>query len=129
LYSWNLAGANESALLAAFGAESLNLQEVALHLRFEMALNIFGYFFHQTQIDFFNFATFAADEVVMMSGFNIMAYEIAQLAVFIRSSKKNPATSKTVQNSINRGQADAFELLLQPGLHFKGIKEAPAFEK
>jgi hypothetical protein len=63
----------------------------------------------------------------MMPRFNVMAYEIAQLTIVIRGGKENSATGETFQNSINRWQANALKLLLQPGLHLKGIEQAPAF--
>ena len=49
-----------------------------------MAFDVSGHFVHQAQIDLGDLATLLADEVMMMFGLNVMANEIAQLAVFVR---------------------------------------------
>ena len=102
---------------------------MALHFRFEMAFDVFGYLFHQAQINLLDLAAFLADEVMMMSRFNVMADEIAQLAVFVRGGQKNPATGKPLQYPVNRGKPNTLELLLQACLHLEWIKQAPAFEE
>jgi hypothetical protein len=45
---------------------------MALHLRFEMAFDVFGYLFHQKQINRLALAAFLADDAMMMSRFNVI---------------------------------------------------------
>jgi hypothetical protein len=102
---------------------------MTFHLRFEMASDVFGYFFHQTQVDFLDLAAFAANEVVMMPRFDVPANVISFFLIFIRGSQQNPAPGQTVQNPINRGQANTSELFLQFCLHLQRVKQTAAFQK
>ena len=102
---------------------------MTFHLRFEMASDVFGHFFHQTQVDFLNLAAFAANEVVMVARFDVPANVISFFLIFIRGGQQNPAPGQTVQNPVNRGQSNTSELSLQFRLHLQRVKQAAAFQK
>ena len=102
---------------------------MTFHLRFEMASDVFGYFFHQTQVDFLDLAAFAANEVVMMPRFDVPANVISFFLIFIRGGQQNPAPGQTVQNPVYRGQPNTSELFLQFCLHLQRVKQTAMFQK
>ena len=96
----------------ASGAQALNLQEMALHCRFEAALDEFRDFLHQAQIDFSNLPALATDKMVMVLRFDVPANKIAEVPVFVGCGHEYSATGQTFQDSVDCWQSNAFELLL-----------------
>jgi len=102
---------------------------MTFHLRIEMASDVFGHFFHQTQVNFLDLAAFAANEMVVMPRFDVPANVISFSLIFIRGGQQNPAPGQTVQNPVNRGQSNTSELFLQFCLHLQRVKQTAAFQK
>ncbi len=116
-------------VLAAPGTKAFDLQEVALHSRFEVAFDEFRHLLHQTEIDLIDFAALAANKVVVVFRLKAAADVITQVAVITRGGEKDSTTGQILQNAIDGGQAHAFELLLQHPLHFERIQNCPVFQK